>query len=162
MRRMIRSVVPVVLVAMALGSVVVAQSAKFGAPVTVSTATPVRELYANPEKFVGKTIRVDGVVTSVCTEMGCWVAVKDVKTDQTVRFQADHDGKIVFPIALKGKAGSFQGEFVKIGSNDTEAHEAAAEHAHAEPKNADFGSRYQIQVSGWRAVTSLGRQGGIQ
>lgn len=151
MRRMIRRVVPVFIAAIALGSVLFAQSARYGEPVTVLKATPVSELYANPEKFVGKTIRVDGVVTSVCTEMGCWVAVKDGKTDQAVRFQADHDGKIVFPLALKGKAGSFQGEFMKIGANDQEAHEAAAEHAHSEPKNADFSSRYQIQVTGWNA-----------
>ena len=118
---------------------------------TVSKPTQVSELYATPEKFVGKTIRIDGVVTSVCTEMGCWVAVKDGKTDQTVRFQADHDGKIVFPLALMGKAGSFQGEFVRIGADDKEAHEAAAEHAHSEPKSADFGSRYQIKVTGWNA-----------
>lgn len=145
----IRSVVPVVLVVMALGSVVFAQAARNGGPVNVQTATRVSELHASPDKFVGKTIRVDGIVTSVCTEMGCWVAVKDHQTDQTVRFQAEHDGAIVFPIALKGKAGSFQGEFVKIGATDKEAHEAAAEHAHAEPKAADFGSRYQIKVTGW-------------
>jgi hypothetical protein len=54
----------------------------------------------------------------------------------------------VFPITLKGKSGSFQGEFVKIAADDKEGHEAAAEHAHSEPKSADFGSRYQIKVSG--------------
>lgn len=149
MRRVIRMILPAVLVVMALG-VVSAQSDQHGAPVTVAKATKVSELYASPEKFVGKTIRVDGEATSVCTEMGCWVAVRDAaNADQTVRFQADHDGKIVFPLTLKGKMGSFQGEFVKIGANDHEAKEAAAEHAQAEPKTADFGSRYQIKVTGW-------------
>ncbi len=148
MYRVIR-IVPVVLVVLALGGVLLAQSGKNGGPVTVLKATKVSDLYASPEKFVGKTVRVDGKVTSVCTEMGCWVAVKDAVTDQTVRFQADHEGKIVFPLTLNGKAGSFQGEFIKIGADDKEAHEAAAEHAHAEPKAADFGSRYQIKVTGW-------------
>jgi hypothetical protein len=146
---MIRSVVPVALTVMVLGSVVLAQSTRYGAPVTAqSLPVEVSALYAAPESFVGKTVRVEGIVTSVCTEMGCWVAVKDRKTDQTVRFQAEHDGKVVFPITLNGRAGSFQGEFVKIGANDHEAKEAAAEHAHGEPKNADFGSRYQIKFSG--------------
>ena len=153
MRRVIRVVLPMVLVVMALGRVGLAQSDKHGGPVNVLKATPVSELYASPDKFVGKTIRVDGEATSVCTEMGCWVAVRDmVNPDQTVRFQADHDGKIVFPLTLKGKRGSFQGEFVKIGADDHEAKEAAAEHAHAEPKAADFGSRYQIKVTGWTSV----------
>ena len=148
MRRIIRIVVPVVLTVVMAGAVVFADSLKFGGPVNVPNPTRVSDLHASPEKFVGKTIRVDGIVTSVCTEMGCWVAVKDVQTDQTVRFQAEHDGKIVFPITLKGKTGSFQGDFVKIGANDHEAKEAAAEHAHSDPKAADFGSRYQIKVTG--------------
>lgn len=148
MRHMIRNVVPALVATLVSGVVVLADSTKYGAPVTVQTPTLVKELYASPDQFVGKTIRVDGVVTSVCTEMGCWVAVRDLNGDQVVRFQAEHDGKIVFPITLKGKAGSFQGEFVKIGANDKEAHEAAAEHAHSEPKAADFGSRYQIKVTG--------------
>ena len=147
MRRMIGYVVAVA-VLMASG-VASAQEAKTGSPVNVKDATKVSDLYASPEKFVGKTIRVDGIVTSVCTEMGCWVAVKDKVTDQAVRFQAEHDGTIVFPLSLKGKSGSFQGEFVTIGANDHEAKEAAAEHAHAEPKAAEFGSKDQIKVTGW-------------
>jgi hypothetical protein len=146
---MVRSVVLIAGAVLMMSSVALAQTAKFGGPVDVKSATKVSDLYASPEKFVGKTIRVDGTVTSVCTEMGCWVAVKDMVTDQAVRFQAEHDGTIVFPLSLKGKAGSFQGEFVKIDANDHEAKEAAAEHAHAEPKAADFGSKYQIKVTGW-------------
>ena len=149
MHRMIRKVVPVIVVAMALGGVAAAQSLKGGEPITVAKPTRVSELHAAPEKFIGQTVRVSGTVTAVCTAEGCWAAVKDQVTDQTVRFQAEHDGKIVFPLTLKGKTGTFQGEFVKIGANDKEGHEAAAEHAHAEPKAADFGSRYQIKVTGW-------------
>jgi len=131
-----------------LSSVALAQSLKFGGPVNVATPMRVSELYASPDKYVGKTIRVDGLVTAVCEDMGCWLAVKDGQTDQTVRFQAEHDGKIVFPLTLKGKGGSFQGEFIKIGANDHEAKEAAGEHAHADPKGAAFGSRYQIKITG--------------
>lgn len=148
MRVMNRVVVAITFVALLMAVSVAAQALKFGAAVNVEKATPVSELYASPDTFVGKTVRIDGIVTSVCTEMGCWVAVKDAKTDHTVRFQAEHDGKIAFPITLKGKSGSFQGEFVKIGANDHEAREAAAEHAHAEPNAADFGNRYQIKVTG--------------
>jgi len=150
MRRTILNVVTLVAATLALGAVVSAQKLTFGAPVTVLKATTVKELYASPENFVGKTVRIDGVITSVCQEMGCWVAVRDGDAqhpEQAVRFQAEHDGKIVFPITMKG-FGSFQGEFVKIGADDHEAKEAAAEHAHSDPKAADFGNKYQIKVTG--------------
>lgn len=143
-----RRLMGVVLAVVTLGVAVHADT-KYGAGVTVAKATPIQELYASPEAFVGKTLRVDGVVTSVCTEMGCWLAIGATDNpDQAVRFQADHDGKIVFPISMKGKPASAEGVFVKIGANDHEAQEAASEHAHSQPKAADFGSKYQFQVTG--------------
>ena len=151
MRRMMMKIAVVVAAAMALGVAVSAEQFKIGGPVNVATPTRISELYASPDRFVGKTIRIDGSITAVCQEMGCWVAVTNgdpLHPDQSVRFQAEHDGKIVFPITMKGAAGSFQGEFVQIGADDHEAKEAAAEHAHAEPKTADLGSRYQIKVTG--------------
>ena len=48
---------------------------KFGKGVTLTEATPIKALYETPDKFVGKTIRIDGVVTAVCEEMGCWMAL---------------------------------------------------------------------------------------
>lgn len=149
MRRMICQAMVMVLAAIAFDGVVLAVETKYGAGVTIAKATPIKDLYASPEKFVGKTVRVDGVVTAVCTEMGCWLALGAADNpDQAVRFQADHDGKIVFPISLKGQKASAEGVFVKIGAADHEAKEAAGEHAHAQPKAAEFGNRYQVQVTG--------------
>ncbi|MEO7134719.1 MAG: DUF4920 domain-containing protein [Vicinamibacterales bacterium] len=156
MRRMIRQATTIVLAAVVFSVVAQAAETKYGAGVTIATATPIKELYASPEKFIGKTVRVDGIVTAICTEMGCWLALGAADNpDQVVRFQADHDGKIVFPIALKGKPASAEGVFVKIEANDKEAHEAAAEHAHGEPNSSDFNSRYQIKVTG--AVVSTNK-----
>jgi len=148
MGRIVRRVGLVVLVAVAFGVGLRAET-RFGAGVSLTKATPISELYASPEKFVGKTVRVDGVVTAVCTEMGCWLAIgASNDPDQAVRFQAEHDGKIVFPISLKGQKASAEGVFVKIGAGDQEARDAAGEHAHAQPKAAEFGNRYQFQVTG--------------
>ena len=133
---------------MAFGGSVLADT-KFGAGVMLTKATPISDLHASPEKFVGKTVRVDGVVTAVCTEMGCWLAIGTTENpDQAVRFQADHDGKIVFPISMKGQKASAEGVFVKIGAGNHEAREAAGEHAHSQPKAAEFGNKYQFQVTG--------------
>jgi hypothetical protein len=149
MHRMTGHAIIMVLVAIVFGVAVQATETKYGAGVSIATATPIKELYASPEKFVGQTLRVDGIVTAVCTEMGCWLALGAAENpDQAVRFQADHDGKIVFPITLKGQQASAEGVFIKIAAGDKEATEAAGEHAASQPKAADFGRRYQFQVTG--------------
>ena len=135
----------VVTVAAAAGS---ATDEKFGKGVTLSDATPIKALYETPEKFVGKTIRIDGVVTAVCEEMGCWMALADSdKSDQPVRLKVDHASGIAFPISAKGKKASAEGVLEKIAAGDKEANEAAAEHAgHA--KVSDFAKKYQIKATG--------------
>jgi len=41
---------------------------RFTIGVTLATATPIAVLLAKPGDFVGKAVRVDGVVTNVCVE----------------------------------------------------------------------------------------------
>jgi hypothetical protein len=121
-----------------------------GKGVTLAQATSIAMLYTTPEAFVGKTIRVDGVVSAVCDMMGCWMALADiVDPEKVVRFKVDHDAGIVFPIAAKGKAASAEGVFEKIAATDEEGTEAAAEHAgHASGTAADFGKTWQIEATG--------------
>jgi hypothetical protein len=122
---------------------------KFGAGVTIKDATPFAELFAAPEKFVGKTIRLDGVVSSVCEDMGCWIAIaSETNKDQVVRFKVDHDAKMTFPITARGKKASAEGVFEKIGANDKEGNEAAAEQTAADPKTAAFGKKFQVKALG--------------
>ncbi len=121
---------------------------KLGKGVELAEATPIKALYEAPDKFVGKTIRVDGVVTAVCEEMGCWMALgADAKAEQVVRFKVDHSGGITFPVSARGKAASAEGVFEKIATTDEEANRAAGEHA-AHGAAAEFGKRYQIKASG--------------
>ena len=121
---------------------------KLGKGVTLKEATPIAKLYETPDAFVGKTVRLDGVVSAVCQEMGCWMALADPKdAELVVRFKVDHAGGIVFPVSAKGKEASAEGVFEKIAANDAEAHEAAAEHA-AATKASAFGKAYQIKATG--------------
>ena len=133
---------------MAVAVVSAAGDEKFGKGVSLTEATSIKALYETPDKFVGKTIRIDGVVTAVCEEMGCWMALGETdKAENTVRLKVDHDAGIVFPIAAKGKAASAEGVFEKIAAGDKEAKEAAAEHA-AHTKGSDFGKKYQLKATG--------------
>jgi Domain of unknown function (DUF4920) len=133
---------------MAVAAVSAAGDEKFGKGVSLTEATSIKALYETPDKFVGKTIRIDGVVTAVCEEMGCWMALGETdKAQNTVRLKVEHDAGIVFPIAAKGKNASAEGVFEKIADGDKEAKEAAAEQA-AQTKGSDFAKKYQLKATG--------------
>lgn len=124
----------------------VAQETKFGTGVTLKDATPIASIVAKPQDFVGKTIRIDGVVADVCTDMGCWMAVaaEGDKSGATVRLKVE-DGVIVFPVSAKGKKVSAQGVFEKVSAAGEDAKEAAGEHAKKDPKASPD---YQIKATG--------------
>lgn len=127
---------------------VAAADQTLGKGVTVGEATSIKALYDAPAMFVGKTIRVDGVVTAVCQEMGCWMALgADDKAEQVVRFKVDHEGAIVFPVSAKGKRASAEGVFGRIAEDDKDGQEAAKEQD-AKGAAAAFGKTYQIKVTG--------------
>jgi hypothetical protein len=130
-----------------------------GTGVTLKEATPIAQLTADPGKFVGKTIRIDGVATAVCEEMGCWLAVapEHDPTAQTVRLKVE-DGVIVFPMSAKGRKVSAQGVFEAVGG-DTAAHDerehgmrahAASDHPAREhaAHDAHASTAYQIKATG--------------
>jgi hypothetical protein len=120
---------------------------KLGAGVTLADPTPIPLIVKAPAAYVGKTVRIDGVATAVCEEMGCWMAVADSprKNAPTIRVKVEHEGAIVFPMSAKGKHVSAEGTFEAIGGSDAHAKEAAQEHAKADP-NAS--TAYQIKVTG--------------
>lgn len=135
--------------AMSVVSIGAATDEKLGAGVTLKDATAIQDLYATPEKFVGKSVRIDGVVNAVCTEMGCWMALAPADTPtQTVRFKVDHGTAIVFPISAKGKQASAEGVFERIAAGDHEGNEAAREQTAEQPTASKFGTMYQIKASG--------------
>ena len=107
-----------------------------------------KALFETPEKFVGKTIRIDGVVTAVCQEMGCWMALgESAQAENSVRLKVTHDGKIVFPISAKGKTVSAECIFEKVSATDKESKEVIKEQA-AVMKVSDFSKTYQISTTG--------------
>lgn len=120
---------------------------KLGAGVTLSEATPIAAIVRSPKEYVGKTIRIDGIATAVCEDMGCWMAVSesDKKDAPTVRLKVEDGGAIVFPTSAKGKKVSAEGTFDAIGGNDDEGKDAASEHAKQDKKAS---TQYQIKATG--------------
>ena len=125
----------------------VADETKLGAGVTLNEATPIAAVVKSPKDFVGKTIRIDGVATAVCEEMGCWMAVSesDKAGAPTVRLKVEHDGADRVPDEREGEAGVGQGMFEAIGGSDEHGTSAASEHASQDPKAS---KDYQIKATG--------------
>jgi hypothetical protein len=119
----------------------------FGAGVTLKEATSLDRVISNPAALEGKTVKVEGVVTSVCTHMGCWMAlaVKDAPNVKTLLVKVD-DGVIVFPVTAKGKRAAAQGVIERV-ANDAEGQAAAQEHAKAE-KRESAGTSWQLKATG--------------
>ena len=122
-----KALIAMAVVALATATVV-AQETTLGAGVTLKEATAVSTLVNHPDQFVGKTVRIDGIASAVCTGNGCWVAIaENEKPDaKTVRVKVE-DGVIVIPVTAKGKKVSAQGVFELVA--DEHGKEAAAEHA---------------------------------
>jgi Domain of unknown function (DUF4920) len=112
----------------------------YGAGVSLAETTPIARVIDRPADFEGKTVRVDGTVTAVCTMMGCWMALAppDQAKGSTLMIKVD-DGVIVFPVSAKGRRATAQGVIERVGG-DHESREAAAEHGE--------GARWQLKATG--------------
>jgi hypothetical protein len=128
-----------------LASSVSAGETKLGNGVSLKESTAIAALVEKPATYVGKTVRVDGIATAVCSHMGCWMAVAAEGNEQgpTVRLKVE-DGVIVFPMTAKGRNVSAEGVFEVVpGTGDGQ--EAASEHAKVDSKAS---RQYQIKATG--------------
>jgi hypothetical protein len=80
----------------------------FGAGVKLTEVTPIDAILAEPKKYDGKTVRVEGMVTDVCPKRGCWFELAGGKPGQKLRFKVV-DGEMVFPMDAKGKRAIAEG-----------------------------------------------------
>jgi hypothetical protein len=132
---------------LALAPVAIRGAETFGTAPTVKDATPIAQLLTRPADFQGKTVRVEGIVTDVCTMMGCWmgIAPTDAPKGPAVLIKVD-DGVIVFPTSARGKRATAQGVMERVGAADKEGQEAAREHAeHAE--HAEHGASAKTEAT---------------
>lgn len=73
----------------------------YGEGITGEELVKVSDLLATPDEYVGKTVRVKGLVVGTCAHRGCWINVAGDKEGDKVRVKVQ-DGVIVFPPELVG------------------------------------------------------------
>ncbi len=81
---------------------------KYGKPLTLKETTKISDIYANPDKYKDKRVKVQGPIVDVCAEKGCWLAIGSDKDFESIRFKVD-DGVMVFPVTLKGLKATVEG-----------------------------------------------------
>jgi hypothetical protein len=79
-----------------------------GAAVTVAEPTPIAAILAAPADHVGRTVRVEGEVSGVCTHKGCWMDIAE-EAGRRLRIKVE-DGVLVFPAESRGERAVAQGK----------------------------------------------------
>jgi len=123
----------------------------YGRGVSLKSAVPVRALLEKPERYVGRTVRVDGLVSAVCQHMGCWLEITDPDLGRGVRFKVQ-DGVIVFPKDAVGRQASAEGVFDEVAASpmrETPHGDARAREADGRPATDDPAAKiYWVRATG--------------
>jgi hypothetical protein len=124
-------------IAMAGAQLMAGETTSYGDGVTLDEAVAIDTLLENPNDYVGRKVRVDGVITAVCKKRGCWMQVTNPDSGNGVRIKVE-DGVIVFPYTSMGHEAQAEGVFeaIKLTPEQIEAR-TAAEHKHAEGATCD-------------------------
>ena len=99
-------VTTVLLFSMLIPSVVSAKT--FGQDVTLTEETAISAIIDNPANYVGKKIKVSGLVVDVCSTRGCWIYLAGDRDFEKIRIKVT-DGEIVFPMEARGKVAVVEG-----------------------------------------------------
>ena len=103
-----RTLVAAIIVAVCVTAGLSASVKKYGKDLTLKETTRISDIYADPDGFNGKTVKVTGTIVEVCEMKGCWIALASDKEFQQMRFKVD-DGVIVFPLDAKGLTATVEG-----------------------------------------------------
>jgi hypothetical protein len=82
----------------------------YGKKLTLNESTPLSELLKDPEKYIGKTVQIEGLIVKVCEKRGCWIDIAGTEGFEKIRLMVD-DGVIVFPLEEIGKEVIAEGVF---------------------------------------------------
>ena len=80
----------------------------FGQGVTLSEETTISSILDNPTNYVGKKVKVSGLIIDVCSTRGCWIYLAGDRDFEKIRIKVT-DGEIVFPMEARGKTATVEG-----------------------------------------------------
>ncbi len=131
----------------------------YGKGVKSKKTIKVSKLLANPEKFVGKTVAVEGIAVGVCAHRGCWINISSDNEGEVVRLKVT-DGEIVFPAEIVGERVVAEGVWTanKLDLDTTKkmcAHKAEQKGESFDPNSVtECMTLYQITGTGAEVVSA--------
>ncbi len=81
---------------------------KLGKDLTIKEKTKIADILKDPASFEGKKVLIEGTITAVCQEKGCWIEVAGAAEGEKIKVKVT-DGDIVFPKDAKGKTAWVEG-----------------------------------------------------
>ncbi|MEX1361669.1 MAG: DUF4920 domain-containing protein [Nannocystaceae bacterium] len=82
---------------------------QYGAPLAGAPTVTIEQVMDDPKAFEDKVVRVEGMVTDVCTKRGCWFEMAGERPGMKMRFKVQ-DGDMVFPPSAKGHKAVAEGK----------------------------------------------------
>lgn len=84
----------------------------FGKRPVLKDVVKISTLLDQPEQYLNKEIKVEGIATDVCPMRGCWMKIQSDRKKESLLIKVN-DGEMVFPMSARGKNTVIQGKLVK-------------------------------------------------
>jgi len=110
---------------------------KRGEPIGDSKKVSLTKALGNPSKYVGKIVRIEGVVVRSCKMEGCWAEVAEKKDAASVRVNMKGHNFFI-PLQSAGASARVEGQFIVKALTKAEVdHMIAEDGAKFDKRNAD-------------------------
>lgn len=124
----------------------------YGEGIRLDEVTAIVDILADPDAFIGKTVRVEGRVLDICPRRGCWIEMGSENANIRIKVE---DDIIVFPAAAKGRIANAEGvvEAIEMTRQDyvswlTHVAEEKGEEFDADKANLGEGPFRLIRIRG--------------
>lgn len=85
-----------------------AKTSTYGKGIHLQEETKVSDLLDKPEMFLGKRVKISGMVVEVCATRGCWIYISGDRPYEKIQVKVT-DGEIVFPMSASGRQAVVEG-----------------------------------------------------
>ncbi|MCP4723752.1 MAG: DUF4920 domain-containing protein [bacterium] len=130
----------------AVGITFAAEKKKVGNELSDIEPVQITKILEDPESFVGKTIKITGVVIDMCVKRGGWMDLAG--GEEFTKFTADaKTADFKFPLDSKGKVAVVEGILTKITVSVEEQKERLGHEAEENGKEVDLSTITEPKVS---------------